>query len=80
MNDINIKAQLAPGWSPVNIGIIVILYFAAWPLALLMVAYIIWGHKAGLDLSQPATFGNLASRLGVAWRAALTSFKNSDKP
>jgi len=75
------KQQLAPGWSPVNIGITVVLYLLAWPFALLMVAYIIWGNKAGLDLSQPATLGVFVRRIGVSWKAAVDAFKNpSSRP
>ena len=74
----DLKQQLAPGWSAVNIAIVVVLFIIdLWPFALLMLAYIIWGHKAGLDLSRPATFGTFAKRLGIAWRAAIQTFKNN---
>ncbi len=72
MNDI--KQQLAPGWSIVNIVICVVLFMIAWPLALIMVAYIVWGNKVGLDLGQPKTLGVFAKRVGTAWKAALDSF------
>lgn len=77
MNEL--KQQLAPGWSPVNIGVCVILFMVAWPLALLMLAYIIWGNRFDLDLSRPQTLGHFAKRLGVAWRAALDSFSDSGR-
>ena len=76
MNEL--KQQLTPSWSAVNIAIVVVLFIIdLWPFALLMLAYIIWGQKAGLDLSRPATFGIFAKRLGIAWRAAIQTFKNN---
>lgn len=75
MNDI--KQQLAPGWSTVNIVISVVLFLIAWPLALLMLAYILWGQKVGLDLGRPDTLVVFAKRLGTAWRAALDSFSGT---
>lgn len=72
MNDI--KQQLAPGWSTVNIVLVVILFLIGWPLGLLMIAYIIWGHKVGLDLSKPDTLAVFGKRLANAWRAAVDSF------
>lgn len=75
MNDL--KQQLAPGWSAVNIAIVVILVLInLWPIALLMLAYIIWGRTVGLDLRQPSTLGTFGKRIGIAWRAAIDTFKN----
>ncbi|MFK7861162.1 MAG: DUF2852 domain-containing protein [Granulosicoccus sp.] len=75
MNDL--KQQLTPSWSAVNIGIVVVMFLIAWPFALAMLAYIIWGNKLGLDLSRPITLGIFARRIGTAWKAAVESFKNS---
>lgn len=72
MNDL--KQQLAPGWSTVNLVVAVVLFLIAWPLGLLMIAYIIWGSKLGLDLSNPQTFAVFGKRLATAWRAAVDSF------
>lgn len=72
MNDF--KQQLAPGWSPVNIGLTVVLFWMAWPLGLLMVAYIIWGHKLRLDLSHPETISAFGARLAAAFRAGVDTF------
>ena len=72
MNDI--KQQLAPGWSTVNIVLVVVLFLIGWPLAVLMVAYIIWGNKVGLNLGNPDTFAVFGKRLANAWRAAVDSF------
>ena len=75
MNDL--KQQLVPGWTAVNIGIIVVLMlFSLWPLSLLMVAYIIFGQKVGLDLSRPETLRTFGRRIGHAWRAAVNAFKS----
>jgi len=70
----DIKQQLAPGWSAVNIGLIVILYMVAWPLAVLMIAYIVWGDKLGLDLGRPETLSVFWKRLNVAFKAGMDSF------
>ncbi len=76
MNDF--KQQLAPGWSAVNIGIVVLLLvLSVWPFAVAMVAYIVWGKSLGLNLAQPHTLGVFAKRLGMAWRAAIDAFKSS---
>jgi len=50
MNDL--RSQLAPGWSGVNIGIMVLLFIAIPPLGLLMLGYIIWGRQLDLDFTQ----------------------------
>jgi len=73
MNDI--KQQLAPGWSAVNIAISAILFMIGWwPLGLVMIAYIVWGNRVGLDLSRPETISAFARRVSVACKAALDSF------
>ncbi len=71
----NFKQQLAPGWSGVNIGISVVLFLVGlWPLGLLMIAYILWGQRVGLDLSRPETLGVFWKRLTSAWRAGIDAF------
>lgn len=72
MNDL--KQQLAPGWSPVNIGLTVVLMWAIWPLGIMMVVYNVWGHKLNLDLRRPATFSHLSKRLFNALKAAKENF------
>jgi ABC-type Fe3+ transport system permease subunit len=73
LNDI--KQQLAPGWSTVNIVILVALFtFSMWPIALLFLAYILWGAKVGLDLSQPETIKAFGRRLTNAFRAGIDAF------
>lgn len=69
------KKQLAPGWSGVNIGIVVLLTVTtSWVLGLVMVAYIVWGGQLGLDLSRPETLGVFFRRVSGAAKAALESF------
>lgn len=65
----DIKSQLKPGWSPVNIGLLVILFFVFKLAALLMLGYILFGAKFGLDLTRPETFGSLWKRVSEAWKA-----------
>lgn len=36
---------LRPGWTPLTIVIMVIAFAVAWPLGLVVLAYILWGHK-----------------------------------
>jgi len=73
MNDI--KQQLAPSWSAVNIAIAAILFLIGWwPLGLVMIAYIVWGSKVGLDLSRPETVSGFASRISAAIKAGIDSF------
>lgn len=67
MNDL--KSQLKPGWSPVNIGLLVVLFFVFKLLALLMLGYIVFGAKLGLDLTRPETFKSLWQRISEAWKA-----------
>ena len=73
MNDL--RSQLAPGWSGVNIALTVVLFVLAWPLGLLMIAYIVWGRQLGLDFSRPETLSAFGARLGNAWRAATDTWK-----
>jgi hypothetical protein len=71
------RAQLAPGWSAVNIGLLVLLFILAWPLALVMVTYIVWGKQLNLDLGQPETLSAFGRRIATAWRAAVESWNQS---
>lgn len=71
----DIKQQLAPSWSTVNIIIAVVLLIMSWPVALLFIAYVLWGSKVGLDLSQPATIKVFGARVSSAFRAAVDTFK-----
>jgi len=70
----DIKQQLAPGWSTVNVIIMVILFTLSWPMAVLFLAYILWGNKVGLDLSRPETLRVFAGRIKNAFRAAIEAF------
>ena len=36
---------LRPAWTPLTIGLMVIGFIVAWPLGLLMIAYILWGDR-----------------------------------
>ena len=72
MNDI--KTQLAPSWSTVNIAITVLLGIMAWPLALIFIAYVLWGAKVGLDLGRPETIKAFGRRLSNAFRAGIEAF------
>jgi len=75
MNDI--KQQLAPGWSTVNVVIAIMLFLISWPLAALFVAYILWGGKVGLDLSRPETISAFGVRIATAFKAGIDTFKKS---
>lgn len=70
----DIKQQLAPGWSPVNIGLIIVLFMIGWPLGLLMVAYVVWGEKLGLNLGRPETISAFGRRIATAFKAGMDSF------
>ena len=71
----DLKQQLAPSWSPVNIGVTVVLFLmGAWPLGLLMIAYIVWGTRLGLDLGTPQTLSVFAQRITTAAKVAKDSF------
>lgn len=70
----NITQQLAPSWSTVNIAITVVLFLMAWPFALIMIAYILWGQKLGLDFSKPGSLAIFGRRVATAFRAGIDSF------
>ncbi len=73
------RSQLAPYWSPVNIAIIVVLFLLDWYLlAIAMVAYVVWGQKAGLNLVRPQSFVTGGARLGRVITKALSDMNNSD--
>jgi len=78
MNDL--RSQLAPGWSGVNIALAVVLFFLAWPLGLLMIGYIVWGRQLGIDFSRPHTLTEFGGRLGGAWRAGSDSWRGTARP
>lgn len=42
---------LKPGWSPLNIVLMILGFVFFWPLGLAMLMYNIWGHKLG-DLTK----------------------------
>ncbi len=73
----NLRSQLAPGWSPVNIGLTIVLYLIGWPLALIMLAYIVWGRQMNLDFSQPGSFTSFTGRLTGAYRGLKQGWSNS---
>jgi hypothetical protein len=77
-NDHNeLLSQLSPGWSGVNIALMVVLFMMFWPLGLLMVGYIIWGRSLGLNLRQPETFARAGSKLSQAFRVGVHSLNNA---
>lgn len=75
MNDL--RAQLVPSWSGVNIAIMVLLFITIAPLGILMLGYIIWGRQLGLDLSQPQSFAAAGARLVKAFGAAKQSWSGA---
>ncbi|MDB4222705.1 DUF2852 domain-containing protein [Granulosicoccus sp.] len=70
----DIKQQLAPSWSTVNIIIAVVLVIMSWPVALIFIAYILWGGKVGLDLGRPETLKVFGRRISKAFRAGIDAF------
>lgn len=50
---------LRPGWSPLNIAIMVVAFIIFWPLGLAMLAYIIWGDRF------PALAADAKEKLGM---------------
>ncbi|MEE9319550.1 MAG: DUF2852 domain-containing protein [Granulosicoccus sp.] len=74
----DLRSQLAPGWSGVNIGLLVVLFLMGWPLGLIMLGYIIWGNQLGLHLGRPETMTAAFSRLGYAWKAGLNNWRNKN--
>jgi len=74
---LEIKSQLAPGWSPVNIGITLLLFLFSWPLALLMLGYILKGRSIGLDLRSPSTYKPAFSTMIDRTRSLISSWTNN---
>ena len=70
----DLKKQLAPGWSTVNIVILVVLFMFSWALALIYLAYVLWGQKVNLDLSHPETIAAFGKRVSTAFKAGIDSF------
>lgn len=71
--------QLAPGISPVNIGLTVLGFMLFWPLGLFMLAYIFWGPSWGLDLRRNETWvpalQQAGAKVGQFFRAGAESLK-----
>ncbi|MFK8077390.1 MAG: hypothetical protein AB8B84_12455 [Granulosicoccus sp.] len=70
----DLKQQLAPGWSTVNIVILVLLFMFSWVMALIFLAYVLGGHKVNLDLSRPESIAAFGKRLSAAFKAGIDSF------
>ena len=68
------RSQLSPGWSGVNVALVVVLFLFAWPLGLVMIGYIVWGRRLGLDVGRPETLSAFGARLSHAWRAGSESW------
>ena len=73
------KAQLAPGWSGLNIAVMVVLFVVAFPLGLAMLAYIVWGARFGLDLGHPETFAREGRRLAGAFGAGRDHWRGAER-
>ena len=67
MNDL--KPQLAPGWSGVNIALLIVSFLVFKPFGLLMLAYILVGGRFGLHLGHPETFVALWGRITEGFKA-----------
>ena len=70
----DLKQQLAPGWSTVNIVILVLLFMFSWVIGLIFLAYVLGGHKVNLDLSRPETITAFGRRVSTAFKAGIDSF------
>lgn len=56
---------LRPAWTPLTIALMVIGFLVFWPLGLLMLAYIIWGHRVP-ELRRH--FDGMRSDFRTEWR------------
>lgn len=70
----NIRSQLAPGWSGLNIAIMIVALIFVFPLGVLMIGYILLGDSLGVDLGRPETFTRLFQRIGRAFDAGMAEF------
>jgi len=71
----DLKSQLAPGWSPVNIALMLFCLWFFWPLGLAMIAYIVKGAEFGLDLRSPGSFVPFFKDLADVARDTFNKFK-----
>jgi len=61
---------LRPGWTPLTIILMLIGFTVAWPLGLLMLAYILWGHHIGRVREHFGDRGQWQGQCGPAgWRS-----------
>lgn len=52
-NSQDFSHQLRPAWTPVNIGLMVLLFATGlWVFGLLMIAYMLYGKELGIDFSN----------------------------
>ena len=70
----DLQKQLAPGWSTVNIALMVIMFVLAWPLGLLMLAYILTGDRLDIDFSRPQTLSIFVRRVRRSFRRGLDAW------
>lgn len=73
----DIRSQLAPGWSGVNIALVVVGFLIGWPLGILMLVYIVFGEQLNINLADPTSLRAFGSRIALAWQAACTSWKST---
>lgn len=72
----DIRSQLAPSWTPVNIGILVVLFLISTLLGLIWLGYILGGRHLGLDFSQSDSIKQTGQKIKRSFRAAIASFKD----
>lgn len=73
-----LKAQLTPGWSPVNIVLTILAFLWFWPIGLLMLAYILKGADFGLNLGQPSSFMPFFRDIGDSLREVTDKFTSKN--
>ena len=77
----NLKSQLRPEWTPLNIGIMVLAFISGigWPLGLFMIAYMIWGRSWGLDFSTWGEPGGAAANVKSAFSSTFDGTAQSSR-
>jgi len=76
----SLRAQLAPGWSTVNIILLALAFLFYWPVGLAMLAYILKGADFGLDLGRPGSYMPFLRKVGDSARAVVNKFSSRQTP
>ena len=74
----NASYALRPAWTPLTIALMVLGFIFAWPLGLVMLAYILWGHRVPRSGSTSTACGATGRAASAAARATRSTSQSGN--